>query len=184
MKKKTATVLLCAGLAICLSGYFCAQIKADDAFIVEEEVFIGGESLQEGDGQVSLPVQMPEVPPPTVQETTTRQEQVKPVEESGTKTEKTPVSQNSISQNHLAPVFQVPVRRSEAEVSAREQEEKSLQPPEFEEKEVQPPEEVHTSESEIPPSPAERDPWWMIAVGGIFFLGGCARLVWRVRGRK
>ncbi len=182
MKKKTATVLLCAGLAICLSGYFCAQVKADDAFIVEEEVFIGGESLQE-EGQVALPVQMPEVPPPAVHEPTARQEQLKPVEESGTQKEMAPVSQNSISQNHLAPVFRVPVRRNEAEVSARE-EEKSLQSPESEEKEVQLPEEVHTSEPEIPSSPAEHDPWWMIAAGGIFFLGGCARLVWRVRGRK
>lgn len=206
MKKKTRIVVLCAGVALCMSVSWRTHVRADNAFVVEEEAIIGGESLQEGQGQTEAPVQ---VPPPAVQEPIVEQKHVgdgsksramkeKKAEETEEETteEASKVEKEnetgtaaSVSQNTGAPVFRVPIHKSETEVPEEKIEERDLQQPNEEEAQE---EILHTSEphsesvteTENPSASRNQNPWWVLTVGGVFFLGGCVRFLWRIRGTK
>ena len=185
MKKKTTEVLLCVSLAVCLWGCFCMQINADDAFIVEEEAFIGGESLQERESGVAPPahtsetsVHIPEASMPEAAEPLGKKGQVEEaagLQEADTEQEE----QVTVSRNSSASAFKIPAQRSEIQKQISEEKGKELQPPEG----------VYTagSEKERGPeasAPEKKNSWWLLASGGIFFLGGCVRVIYRIKNRK
>ena len=186
MKKETKKRCLCllALAVLCLSGVFCVQIKAEDAFVVEEEAIIGGDAWQGATPEVAPESPQPEHPA----EEQDKHEVSAPVSSAITKNSKKAesgdsakkkseqeavtvspdsISENSVSQNKIvkssaSPIFRVP----DGKQNAFGETEDSLR-------------------TEVPQTQLQKkNPWWLLVISAAFFLAGCARLVWRRRERR
>lgn len=182
MKKETKKRCLCLfGLVVlCLSGVFCAQIKAEDAFVVEEEAVIGGDAAQEEAQPITpviAPSEVPEVSPPADTKVSKKPKKAegieKPVIVSRNSISENSVSQNMIAKNSPPPVFQVPVRK-QVENQPKNQPEKSIL------NQTEPGETEELLQRELP-QPQRKNPWWLLVISAVFFMGGCARLAWKRR---
>jgi len=144
---------------------FLVQGKATDAFVVEESAVIGAPEPEEPAVPVfvqpPVPEQQPEQPGEPAKENIEKQPQQEPVKEPET-----------VSCNTVQPAFQVPVRRKDTT-----EPEIPFEKPEPEELEPEPPgaEEVMSKETE------KNYTWILLAVSGIFLLGGIIRILQRLR---
>ncbi|MBQ8527300.1 MAG: hypothetical protein IJ429_02385 [Lachnospiraceae bacterium] len=185
-KTEKAVVLFCL-ITVCFLSPFLREIKAEDAFIVEEEAIIGGESTGESapapapDSVFPIPVPVLPTPAPLVSTPPQKDisQEVMPQEvlpqkgDSRSKGSEKQDNDGTISQNSTVPVFRIPVKRPDAEkdVAQDVREIKTEQRPERE------------TAAKTEEKPQEDNPWWLLAAGGIFFLGGCIRILWRAGGR-
>lgn len=185
MKKKTTFVLLCVCFCLCISDAMWIQGKAEDAFIVEEEVIIGGENSS-GEKEQSIPSALPngvavsekpvsdlEVGNSVQPEKTTKKEnEIK--ENEG---QEIPVSVNSVP-----PVFRVPVRRRQSE--------QVKQVTDAEESEGHKVEEDSITEEPVSPQVEQeaegknKNSWWMLGLAGVFCFGGYISVFLQRKNRK
>ena len=179
MKNKIGkSVLVC----LCLLMLYSSSVKADDAFVVEEEAVIGTqESVAESAPAESAPavsVQQPVVP---------KEVPTEPAKQEKTIVRKEPgKQQETISQNTPTPSFYVPVRRKTAGagtiITKREESDavpKLPSEPKQEETEELPEEEKS--------QPQQKEvSWWLPIISSFFLLSGIARIVYRlfIRGGK
>ena len=191
MKKETKKRCLCLfGLVVlCLSGVFRVQIKAEDAFVVEEQAIIGGDAWQ-GETQPVDPFFSPAVAPteeqkkyekaaptlseiPETEEATVSSERVRKNSVSENSISENSVSQNMIAKSSPPPVFQVPdLKQTEKKMKS--------QPEKFMRNQTASEETQESLQREIS-QPHRKNPWWLLVISAVFFLGGCARLVWKCR---
>lgn len=162
-------------VTVCSSMLFFVQTTAKDAFVVEEEVIIGTQEQTEIASPVSVP---PSVPVEEGTKETAKQEIKK--KEPENISEKAAEESETVSQNSSAPIFQVPVRRETIKqkpvpVIVEEEPEKEIVPEELESigEQSEPVEEPMKE-------PARKSSWWLLAVGGVFFLSGIARILHRL----
>lgn len=172
-------------VVFCMIGVFSVQTRAEDAFVVEEEAVIGGESVQEMTPSVAEPVQRPAAPEEKKAAMPKKSKASKKIEnesETGGAQAPVSVSENVVSQNSVSTPFRIPERKQET----RSKEEDADRQKEMQSREHAIPEEKHASpkETEAEVLPVQEPPWWLLGVGGVFFLGGCARIAWRVVGRN
>ena len=179
MKKKTTFVLLCVCFCLCISDAMWIQGKAEDAFIVEEEVIIGGETSPGGKEQ-SIPSVLPSGganPEPPVSDVGV-EKPVRPKKSIKQETvmEEKEEQETPISINSVPPVFRVPVRRQQ-ELKAEVKEEQEVEEQEVAEVSVV------TSPEQAPKEKTE-NPWWMLVIAGVFCLGGCISVFLQRKNRK
>lgn len=185
MKNKKTEILLVWlwAVTLCLLPLFCREVKADDAFIVEEKAIIGGESLGEDPSQrAAQPSAGQEQPlaqsqPPAEQEKPPAQSQPPSLK---TTQDATSAAPPTLSQNSPASAFQVPVRRSDKyeEIAAEAGQGTSAEG----EPKQQPAQEPDGGTGEETGAKTE-PPSWLLVAGGVFLLGGCARILWRIKKR-
>ena len=157
----------------------CSSVaKADDAFVVEEEAVI---RTQEPVTEVTppAPVQTPPAPVEEVSEESDKRELWKEPERQEKKVVREKVEEEeaeTISQNTVEPVFQVPVRRKT--ITGKKKSSEVEEPTEIQEPELSP---------ELPPEQESENeksqksaPVWPLAVSGIFILAGIAGIVYRL----
>lgn len=185
MKKKSAFVLLCVCFCLCIFGIMGIQGKAEDAFIVEEEVIIGGEDSPGGKEQ-GVPAALPSGG--TVPEKTFSGVEVeKSVRPKKSAKQENVMKENeeqetTISINSVPPVFQVPVRRQQAEqvkqvTVAEETEGDKVEEDSIKEEPVSPQVEQEAEEK-------NKNPWWMLVLAGVFCFGGYISVFLRGKSRK
>ena len=185
MKKKTVFVLLCVCFCLCMSGIMGIQGKAEDAFIVEEEVIIGGENSPGGKEQ-SIPPALPneaavpektvldlEVESPVQPEKSTKKENVIKENEG----QEMPVSVNSVP-----PVFQVPVRRRQSEQVKQVTDAEESEGHKVEEDSIT--EEPVSLQVEQEAEGKNKNPWWMLGLAGVFCFGGYISVFLQRKNRK
>lgn len=157
----------------------CSSVaKADDAFVVEEEAVI---RTQEPVTEVAppAPVQTPPIPVEEIQKEPQKREQWEEPEKQEEKEipEETEEGEaQTISQNAVAPVFQVPVRRKI--ITRKKEPSKDEDQTELQEPEVTP--ELSQEQEEGNEQSQKSVPVWPLAVSGIFLLAGIAGIVHRL----
>lgn len=170
----------------CLIGAFSVQSRAEDAFVVEEEVIIGGEERSaDATPPVTTPVQRPEVSKEPAEKKTTAPKRSKTGKETEQETERSEesnsvsvseneVSENTVSQNSMSPPFRTPVRKQ-----ITKQEKKAVN-----KDGLKPREQILSEEPEPEAVSKQSVLWWIFGMGVVFFLCGCIRVLRRVENRK
>ena len=182
MKKKTAVVVLCVCFVLCMSVSMQVQGKAEDAFVVEEEVIIGGEDPQESKIHSIPAVLSNEISEPEKNASELKEEKEAPQKKNSKRQEEDQEQETTVSTNSVASVFRVPVRRQQTK-----QKKQDMNEQEAEEQEVQEhgmTEELSTPIPEQEPGEKEENSWWMLIIAGFFCLGGCISVFLRWKGRK
>lgn len=188
-------VLFC----VVLYAPFCRTVLADDTFVTEEEGRFGGGNVEESKPKEEQPhSQSNSQPQPQLQPGQQSQppaqsevrQQVKPQQQPQPQQESDSMSVSeemmlqetpAISQNSIAPVFRIPVRRPDIQSYKRKVEEQAREevlPKEPENIEELPPQEteMHIDEASGQEKPEEERKLWFLFVGGLFLLCGCARI--------
>ena len=183
MKKKSAFVLLCVCFCLCIFSIMGIQGKAEDAFIVEEEVIIGGEDSPGGNEQ-GIPAALPSggtVPEKTGSDVEV-EKSVRP--KKSAKQEKVmkenEEQETTISVNSVPPVFQVPVRRQQAEQIKQVTKAEETEGHKAEEEGITEEPVSLLAEQEV--GGKNKNTWWMLVAAGVFLLGGYIRIF--IRGGK
>lgn len=178
-------------LVFCLIGAFSVQSRAEDAFVVEEEVIIGGEERSAdatppvAGPPVTTPVQRPEVSKEPAEKKTTAPKRSKTGKETEPETERSEesnsvsvseneVSENTVSQNSMSPPFRTPVRKQ-----ITKQEKKAVN-----KDGIKPREQILSEEPEPEAVSKQSVLWCIFGMGVVFFLCGCIRVLRRVGNRK
>ncbi len=175
-------VWLCL-VTIFMPWSFLTEMKADDAFVVEEEAVIGGEEadMTLPQVQVQTPPQpeLPEEAEKPIVKTTKKGEFSSKATQTDEQTEKP----ETISQNSQAPIFQVPVRRKNEDKNG-ETIQGEMEDMTFGESVA---EETKTLENEEPVQRTEpvaaskhEGPLWLLLVGGVFLIAGIIRILYRL----
>ena len=172
-------------LVFCFIGAFSVQSRAEDAFVVEEEVIIGGEERSaDATPPVTTPVQRPEVSKEPAEKKTaapkrsktgkeTEQETERSEESNSVSVSENEVSENTVSQNSMSPPFRTPVRKQ-----ITKQEKKAVN-----KDGIKPREQILSEEPEPEAVSKQSVLWCVFGMGVVFFLCGCIRVLRRVGNR-
>ena len=180
---KRTLLRLFVPVVFCIIGLFSVQTLAEDAFVVEEEAIIGGEPVQEDAAPVIPESQRPEVSLPAIEKKPappkkTKEQEI--VKEPAPEPDPVPISENSVSYNHAKPLFRVPKQKKEAKLPKK----KEVLDERDEKKETEFGQKTIPKEPETEKVPEQRMSWCLLGLGGGFFLGGCVRVVQRVKKGK
>ena len=180
---KRTLLRLFVSVFFCLAGFFSVQIRADDAFVVEEQAVIGGEEA-EAAPPATGPVQTPKMP----REATGKAGAPAKKSRMDKKAEKEPeskeepvsvsgnaVSENTVSQNKVSPPFRTPVRKQKTKPEENGADKK---------KEIKTGEQTAAEKEKQEERAQLPAPWWLLGVGVVFFLCGCTRVARRAAKRK